>query len=151
MVDFLSMWHLFQTVLKAILYLWQTLHFPWYILASETFHFCAVTLYRPADNRCSAHLFYRLWLSHSHVLGERPSLGDRDHSTEPRPSSLLAGVREDDHLLPQLPSDWTTAFPYGTVPLSIVCLSLLSVCLQASALHLTCVRGALSLPFMCEC
>ncbi len=47
------------------------------------------------------------------------------------PPSLLTGVsgREDDHLLPQLPSDWTTAFPYGTVPLSIVCLRLwLCVC-----------------------
>lgn len=35
---------------------------------------------------------------------------------------LLTGVsgREDDHLLPQLPSDWTTAFSYGTAPLSIV-------------------------------
>lgn len=40
--------------------------------------------------------------------------------------SRLTGVsgREDDHLLPQLPSDWTTAFPYGTVSLSIVCLRL---------------------------
>lgn len=52
---------------------------------------------------------------------------DGDHSAEPHPSpflSLLIGVsgREDDHLLPQLPSDWTTALPYGTVPLSIVCL-----------------------------
>lgn len=50
------------------------------------------------------------------------------------PPSLLAGVsgREDDHLLPQLPSDWRTAFPYGTVPLSIVCLRLLSVCVCGS-------------------
>lgn len=70
-----------------------------------------------------------------------------------RPPSLLAGVsgREDDHLLPQLPSDWTTAFPYGTVPLSIVCLRLLSVCVEASTLHLTCVRGIVYWPFMCEC
>lgn len=44
-------------------------------------------------------------------------------SLPPHPS-LMTGVsgREDDHLLPQLPSDWTTAFPYGTVPLSIVSL-----------------------------
>lgn len=65
------------------------------------------------------------------------------------PPPLLAGVREDDHLLPQLPSDWTTAFPYGTVPLSIVCLSHLSVCLRASSLHLTCGREGLCSCLLC--
>lgn len=149
MVDFLSLWHSFQTVLKAIPSLGQTVCFTQYILVQETFHFCAVTLCRLADNHCPAHLLYGLWLSHSHVglLGERCSLGDGDHSAEPHPSpplhpSILAGVsgREDDHLLPQLPSDWTTAFPYGTVPQSIVCLRLcVCVCVQARTLHLTCV------------
>lgn len=67
---------------------------------------------------------------------------DGDHSAEPHPSpflSLLIGVsgREDDHLLPQLPSDWTTALPYGTVPLSIVCLR------QA--------RECVCVPFLCVC
>lgn len=142
------------------------MHLTRYILVRENFHFCAVTPCRLADNQCPAHLLYGLWLSHSHVLGERSSLADGGRSAEPHPpslppspapphlsSSLLAGVsgREDDHLLPQLPSDWTTAFPYGTVPLSIVCLRLVGVCAEASTSHLTCLRVIVSGPFFFCC
>lgn len=108
---------------------------------ARSFHLCAVTPQRLVANQCPAHLLYGLWLSHSHVLVERSSFNDGGHfaETPPPPPTLLpaAGVsgREDDHLLLQLPSDWTTAFPYGTVPLSIVSCRLGSVCVRA------CVQG----------
>lgn len=52
-------------------------------------------------------------------------IGVRQWRASP-PPFLQIGVsgREDDHLLPQLPSDWATALPYGTDPLSIVSLRL---------------------------
>ena len=65
LVGFARPWHSFQTTLGKRCVLAQ------YTSARETFHFCAVTPCRLADNQCPAHLLYGLWLSHSHVLGER--------------------------------------------------------------------------------
>lgn len=89
LVDFSSLWHSFQTAVKAVPSLGQIVCFTQGVLVWETFHFCAVTPCRLADNPCPAHLLYGLWLSHSHVLGERCSLGGVHTEPPPSPPALL--------------------------------------------------------------
>lgn len=92
-----------------------------------------------------AHLLHALWLSHSHVLCKVTSF---QSLTLP---FLLIGVsgREDDHLLPQLPSDWLTDFPYGTVPLSIVCWSLCVWVLKFTFICLSVLRCLCTVDVLC--
>lgn len=111
----------------------------------ENFHLCAVTPCRLAGNQCPAHLLYGLWLSHSHVLGERSLLGDGGHFAElhsPTPFLLVLVEGKMTICCPSCPvtGQQPSLMAQFHCPLSVrdsrVC-----VCVETIALPLTCVRG----------
>lgn len=128
---------------------------------ARTFHLCAVTPCRLVGNQCPAHLLYGLWLSHSHVLGERSSLGDGGHFAEPYPPPLhpppthtpppLLLVLVEGKMTICCPSCPVTGqqpslmaqfhCPLSALDFKVCVYVCVCMCREASALHLTCIRG----------